>query len=161
MIIGFQPLSIEEEIKQKRSFVNIHEKAVVNVMYTHSWVIEQMRVYFKRYGITIKQYNILRILTGANGPLSTSQVRERMLDKMSDTTRLVDRMIKKGWVEKKVSSSDRRLVDIMITDHGLDLLDQVNDIHDKSAEIMGNLSEEEIEQLSLLLDKIRNYRVSS
>ena len=141
--------------------MNVHEKAVVNIMYTHSWIIEQMRSYFKTYGITIKQYNILRILRGADGPLSTSQVRERMLDKMSDTTRLIDRMIKKGWVEKKVSSSDRRLVDIMITDHGLDLLDRVNDIHDKSAEIMGNLSEEEIEQLSLLLDKIRNYRVSS
>ena len=161
MAIGSQPLSIEEEIKQKRSFVNVHEKAVVNVMYTHSWIIEQMRSYFKTYGITIKQYNILRILRGADGPLSTSQVRERMLDKMSDTTRLIDRMIKKGWVEKKVSASDRRLVDIQITDQGLDLLDQIKDIHEKSAEIMDNLTEEEIEQLSLLLDKIRNYRASS
>jgi len=152
-----QPLSIEEEIKQKRSFVNVHEKAVVNIMYTHSWIIERMRSYFKTHGITIKQYNILRILRGAEGPLSTSQVRERMLDKMSDTTRLIDRMIKKGWVEKKVSKNDRRLVDIMITDNGLDLLDQVKDIHHKSAEIMNNLTENEIEQLSLLLDKLRNY----
>ena len=161
MPFNVQTISIEEEISQKRSFNNIHEKAVVNIIYTHGWIIERMRTYFKSYGITLKQYNILRILRGADGPLTTSQVRDRMLDKMSDTTRLIDRMIKKGWVIKKVSDSDRRLVDIMITDEGLDLLDKVKDIDQKSNEIMSNLSEEEISQLSFLLDKIRAYSNTS
>ena len=146
---------IEEEIKQKRSFNSLQEKALVNIMYTHSWIIERMRVFFKTYGITNKQYNILRILKGADEPLSTSQIRHRMLDKMSDTTRLIDRMITKGWVKKSVSEIDRRLVDIMITDEGLDLLDQIRGIEVKAEEIFSNLSEEEIQKLSHLLDKVR------
>ena len=124
-------------------------------MYTHGWIIERMRVFFKTYGITNKQYNILRILKGADEPLSTSQIRHRMLDKMSDTTRLIDRMITKGWVKKSVSEIDRRLVDIMITDEGLDLLDQIRGIEVKAEEIFSNLSEEEIQKLSHLLDKVR------
>lgn len=146
---------IEEEIKQKRSFNSLQEKALVNIMYTHGWIIERMRVFFKTYGITNKQYNILRILKGADEPLSTSQIRHRMLDKMSDTTRLIDRMITKGWVKKSVSEIDRRLVDIMITDEGLDLLDQIRGIEVKAEEIFSNLSEEEIQKLSHLLDKVR------
>ena len=116
-------------------------------MYTHGWVIERMRLFFKNYGITIKQYNILRILKGADEPLSTSQIRLRMLDKMSDTTRLIDRMVTKGWVKKSVSKTDRRLVDIMISDEGLDLLDEIKGIESQAEEIFGNLS---IEELSLI-----------
>jgi DNA-binding MarR family transcriptional regulator len=146
---------IEEEIKQKRSFKNLEEKALVNIMYTHGWVLERMRLFFKDYGITNKQYNILRILKGAEQPLSTSQIRHRMLDKMSDTTRLINRMITKGWVKKSVSKTDRRLVDIMITDEGLDLLDEIRGIDVKAREIFNNLSEDEIQKLSDLLDKVR------
>ena len=146
---------IEDEIRQKRSFTSLHEKALVNIMYTHGWVIERMRLFFKSYGITIKQYNILRILKGADEPLSTSQIRLRMLDKMSDTTRLIDRMVTKGWVKKSVSKTDRRLVDIMITDEGLDLLDEIKGIESQAEEIFGNLSIEEVQKLSDLLDKVR------
>ncbi len=146
---------IEDEIRQKRSFTSLHEKALVNIMYTHGWVIERMRLFFKSYGITIKQYNILRILKGADEPLSTSQIRLRMLDKMSDTTRLIDRMVTKGWVKKSVSKTDRRLVDIMITDKGLDLLDEIKGIESQAEEIFGNLSIEEVQKLSDLLDKVR------
>ena len=153
--MSIQIVPIEEEIKQKRSFNSLQEKALVNIMYTHGWIIERMRVFFKTYGITNKQYNILRILKGADEPLSTSQIRHRMLDKMSDTTRLIDRMITKGWVKKSVSEIDRRLVDIMITDEGLDLLDQIRGIEVKAEEIFSNLSEEEIQKLSHLLDKVR------
>ena len=146
---------IEDEIRQKRSFTSLHEKALVNIMYTNGWVIERMRLFFKSYGITIKQYNILRILKGADEPLSTSQIRLRMLDKMSDTTRLIDRMVTKGWVKKSVSKTDRRLVDIMITDEGLDLLDEIKGIESQAEEIFGNLSIEEVQKLSDLLDKVR------
>lgn len=146
---------LEDEIRQKRSFTSLHEKALVNIMYTHGWVIERMRLFFKSYGITIKQYNILRILKGADEPLSTSQIRLRMLDKMSDTTRLIDRMVTKGWVKKSVSKTDRRLVDIMITDKGLDLLDEIKGIESQAEEIFGNLSIEEVQKLSDLLDKVR------
>ena len=146
---------LEDEIRQKRSFTSLHEKALVNIMYTNGWVIERMRLFFKSYGITIKQYNILRILKGADEPLSTSQIRLRMLDKMSDTTRLIDRMVTKGWVKKSVSKTDRRLVDIMITDKGLDLLDEIKGIESQAEEIFGNLSIEEVQKLSDLLDKVR------
>ncbi len=150
-------ITLEEEIKQKRSFKNVHEKSLVNLLYTHNWVMEQMRQFFGRYGLTLKQYNILRILRGAKGPLSTSQIRDRMLDKMSDTTRLIDRMVKKGWVEKNVCAHDRRLVDIVITDDGLSLLDLIQDMGQQSEDIFKNLDISEVEQLSYLLDKMR-YR---
>ncbi len=153
--MSIQIVPIEEEIKQKRSFNSLQEKALVNIMYTHGWIIERMRLFFKNYGITNKQYNILRILKGSDQPLSTSQIRYRMLDKMSDTTRLIDRMITKGWVKKSVSEIDRRLVDIMITEAGLDLLDEIRGIEAKAEEIFSNLTKEEIQNLSDLLDKVR------
>ena len=155
MAIQTHSTRIEDEIKQKRSFSSIQEKAIVNIMYTHGWIIERMRLFFKNYGITLKQYNILRILKGAEGPLSTSQIRHRMLDKMSDTTRLIDRLITKGWVQKSVSESDRRLVDIMITEEGLALLEDISGIDVKTEEILSSLSEQEVQQLSDLLDKVR------
>ncbi len=147
--------SIEEDIKQSRPFSHVEEKALVNIMYTNGWVMEHLRSIFKPYGITNKQYNILRILRGAEEPISTSTIRNRMIDKMSDTTRLIDRMIKKGWVEKKICSDDRRLVDVIITDAGLAKLEEMEHTNHKVKEIFKKLTEAEVLQLSELLDKLR------
>lgn len=128
---------------------------MVNMMYTHGWLLDQQKKFFSPFGITSKQYNILRILAGAKKPLTTSQIRERMLDKMSDITRLINRMIKKGWVQKEICSTDRRLVDIVITDLGNQLLDQI-EIHVSNMEnILGHITEEEADTISNLLDKAR------
>lgn len=148
--------SIEEAIGQKKAFEQIEEKALVNIIYTQGWIREQLRQYFSQYDITLKQYNILRILRGANEPLTTSQIRDRMVDKMSDTTRLIDRMIKKGWVEKKTCPYDKRLVDIKIIDAGLDLLEAIKGLDQKAKDLFGVLDVKELEQLNYLLDKVRS-----
>lgn len=154
-------MTLEKEIKQKKPFANIEEKTLVNLMYTHGWLVEQMRNHFDRFDITLKQYNILRILRGAQGPLTTSTIRERMIDKMSDTTRLINRMIKKEWVDKRTCSVDRRLVDIYITDTGLNKLEEIENDPHKMTHIFDSMTTEETNQLSGLLDKLRNYKDES
>ncbi len=147
--------TIEEAIGQKKSFEFVHEKALVNVLYTQGWLRDQLKLYLSQYGITLKQYNILRILRGADKPLTTSEIRERMVDKMSDTTRLIDRMIKKEWVQKSICDFDKRLVDIKILDKGLDLLDDIKGIEKKAQDIFSSLDHDEVEKLNYLLDKLR------
>lgn len=150
-------MTLEKEIKQKKPFNSIYEKTMVNLMYSHGWLIEQMRLFFNPFDITLKQYNILRILRGAEGPLTTSIIRDRMIDKMSDTTRLIDRMIKKNWVIKRICTEDRRLVDVEITDEGLAKLTEIEQNETKITEVLRYLSAEEAVVLSKLLDKMRHF----
>src|SRR4030095_10255666 len=96
------------------------------------------------------------ILRGAAQPLSTLQIRQRMLDKMSDTSRIVDRMVKKGLTKKVVCKSDKRLVDVTISDKGRVLLDKMDESQEEMDAILKNLSEDEARTLNVLLDKIRN-----
>ncbi|HEX6180851.1 MAG TPA: MarR family transcriptional regulator, partial [Chitinophagaceae bacterium] len=96
------------------------------------------------------------ILRGAGQPLSTLQIRQRMLDKMSDTSRIVDRLIKKGLAKKVICKSDRRLVDVTITDKGLKLLEKLDDAQHALDGILQNLNDTDAKQLNKLLDKIRN-----
>jgi len=147
-------MSLENDIQQS-SFRNEYHKLVVNLTYTYNWSLEQTRKVFETANLTGQQYNILRILRGAKKPLSTFQIRERMLDKMSDTSRIVDRLVKKGLVKKVVSIRDRRLVDVSITDEGLSLLSELDKLNDSMDEKFRNLSEEEAKMLNRLLDKLR------
>jgi DNA-binding MarR family transcriptional regulator len=95
-------------------------------------------------------------LRGAGKPLSTLQIRQRMLDKMSDTSRIVDRLVKKELVQKVICKTDRRLVDVTITDTGMQLLDRLDSYNEQMDAMLGSLSEEEAKMLNQLLDKIRN-----
>ena len=95
-------------------------------------------------------------MRGAGEPLSTLQIRERMLDKMSDTSRIVDRLLKKELVKKVVCVSDKRLVDVTITQKGLDLLTELDKFNDELDNVLNSISEEEVCTLNQLLDKIRN-----
>jgi DNA-binding MarR family transcriptional regulator len=148
-------MGIEKDIHQA-TFRSARQKAMINILYTYGWVIERIKVSLAKEDITHQQYNILRILRGsAPEPLSTLQIRERMLDKMSDTSRIVDRLIVKGLVKKTVCSKDKRLVDVVITDKGQKLLKKLDAEHDHMDQIMNNLSEPESEELSHLLDKLR------
>jgi len=148
-------MSIEKDISQ-RKFKTEYQKAMINLIFTHNWMMERMKLFFEQADLTPQQFNIMRILRGAGQPLSTLQIRQRMLDKMSDTSRIVDRLIKKGLAKKVICKSDRRLVDVSITEKGLKLLEKLDDTQNDLDNIISNLNETDAKQLNKLLDKIRN-----
>jgi MarR family 2-MHQ and catechol resistance regulon transcriptional repressor len=149
-------MGIDQDINQAK-FRNEHQKAAINILYTYGWLMEKTKELFALEDITPQQFNILRILRGSfPQPLSTLQIRERMLDKMSDTSRIVDRLITKGLVKKGTCKTDRRLVDVTITDKGKKILERLDVRQDELDGIIGNLSKKEAVVLSELLDKIRN-----
>lgn len=151
-------MSIEKDIHQF-DFRNDYQRACVNLFYTHGWLMEKIKSILSAEDITPQQYNILRILRGSYpNPLSTLQIRDRMLDKMSDTSRIVDRLVAKGLVTKNTSLADKRLVDITISEAGLTLLDRLEEKNYEMDSIVGNLSMEEAVSLSGLLDKIRERK---
>ena len=149
-------MSINKDIHQDK-FRNERQKAIVNLLFTYGWTVERLKQFVAEEGITHQQFNILRILRGNHPtPLSTLTIRDRMIDKMSDTSRIVDRLLSKGMVKKVVCKKDRRLVDVTITDKGLKLLEKLDKKQDDMDDILSNLSEKEASNLSRLLDKIRN-----
>lgn len=148
-------MGIEKDIHQEK-FTSDRQKAMLNIMFTYGWIMERIRDFLASEDITHQQYNILRILRGSHPqPLSTLRIRERMLDKMSDTSRIVDRLIVKGLVKKNTCVQDKRLVDVTITDKGQKLLKKLDAQAGEMENIMGSLSEKDAEMLSLLLDKLR------
>jgi len=150
----FTFMKIEDEIKQSK-FKDPYQKAVINLIFTSSWLQGKHQDFFKSFGITNQQFNILRILKGQY-PKSTSatEIKSRMLDKNSDVSRLLDRLTTKKLITKQVCPNDKRAADITITNAGLTLL---ADLEKRQSQIDGvlNLSEEEAKQLSNLLDKSR------
>ena len=149
-------MGIDKDIHQT-AFRNGYNKAMVNILFTNNWLVEKIKGFVKTEDITPQQYNILRILRGAGEPLSTLQIRDRMLDKMSDTSRIVDRLITKELVKKEISAKDKRLVDISITGTGNELLKKLDAREEELDKILQNINEEEAEMLSQLLDKLRNH----
>jgi MarR family transcriptional regulator, 2-MHQ and catechol-resistance regulon repressor len=149
-------MGIEKDIQQAK-FRNPRQKASINLIYTLSWMRERTKAIFDSEDITSQQFNILRILRGSfPQPISTLQIRERMLEKMSDTSRIVDRLITKGLVKKIICKNDRRLVDVIITDKGKKLLERLDTRQDEIDAVLGNLSEKDANILSDLLDRIRD-----
>lgn len=147
-------MGLEQDIKQAQ-FRNEFQKAGINFIYTYNWFNEKMKQFFDKEDITPQQFNILRILRGAGKPISTLQIRQRMLDKMSDTSRIVDRLIAKNLVEKNVCPNDKRLVDVSITDAGKKLLEKIDACNNDMDAIFDNLSETDAHTLNTLLDKLR------
>jgi DNA-binding MarR family transcriptional regulator len=148
-------MTIEKDISQPK-FRNEYQKSAINLIYTYNWMNEQMKKIFDQYDITPQQFNILRILRGAGEPISTLQIRQRMLDKMSDTSRIVDRIVKKGFVKKNTCKTDRRLVDVIITDKGKKLLEKLDARSGEMDAILTNLTINDAKALNDLLDKIRS-----
>jgi DNA-binding MarR family transcriptional regulator len=148
-------MKIEDEIKQPK-FRNPHQKAVINLLYTANWLIDKNNSFFKEFGITNQQFNILRILRGQHPKkISGAEIKSRMIDKNSDVSRLLDRLIAKKLIEKSQCPNDKRAADVMITQSGLDLLELIDKKMDQTDSAVMNLSSQEAEQLSLLLDKSR------
>jgi MarR family transcriptional regulator, 2-MHQ and catechol-resistance regulon repressor len=147
-------MGLENDIKQKH-FRNEWQKAMINLTFTHNWLSEKFKTFLDRFDLTSQQFNILRILRGAGEPLSTLQIRERMLDKMSDTSRIVDRLILKGFVKKSTCPHDKRLVDVVISEAGLQVLSQIDDLSGEMDNIINGLSSDDACELNRLLDKVR------
>jgi DNA-binding MarR family transcriptional regulator len=138
------------------SFRNEWQKASISILHTNGLLYNGYEAFFKKYELTMQQYNLLRILQDQfPHPLSTSALREKMLDKMSDTSRLVSRLNAKGLVEVSQNPADKRLVNILISAKGQRLLEAIsNDLMNLDALLQG-LTEEEAMQLSSLLTKAR------
>lgn len=145
-------MKIEEIIKAK--FKSEHHKAVVNIRYTSNWIGAYHNKQLSEFDLSLPQFNILRILRGANEPLSIKVVKQRMLEKSPNTTRLIDKLITKGMVDRARCSEDRRVVNIEITKKGLKLLSEIDDVFDDMS-LAENLSSEEAHMLNVLLNKLR------
>ena len=147
-------MSLEKDINQTR-FRTEHQKVIINVIYTYNWMNERLKSFFEKEDITSQQFNILRILRGAATPISTCQIRERMLDKMSDTSRIVDRLITKALVKKMVCAGDKRMVDVTITAKGKKLLEKLDAFELTMDEVAAGLTEADAKNVNKLLDKMR------
>lgn len=147
-------MKIEEEIKQLK-FKSTHQKAIINLLFTASWIQTQQQQFFKTFGITNQQFNILRILKGQYpNAISATEIKSRMLDKNSDVSRLLDRLAAKKLILKQTCPKDKRAADVSITQTGLDILAEL-DKKQKQIDTVLSLSEKEAEELSNLLDKGR------
>ena len=146
---------IEDEIQQKK-FRTPHQKAVVNLIYTTNWLEHRQQTYFKTFGITGQQFNILRILKGQHPKsISATEIKSRMLDRNSDVSRILDRLALKDLILKRTCPDDKRASDIFITDQGLDLLKLIEKDEDRINPI-NSLTADEALLLSDLLDKCRD-----
>jgi DNA-binding MarR family transcriptional regulator len=133
----------------------------INLLFTANWLNEQIGKILSEEGVTQQQYNILRILRGSATPLSTLKIRERMLDKMSDTSRIVDRLIAKELVVKNTCEKDKRLVDITLSPKGLDLVDQLDQFNDRIDALLKGINASEAATMNQILDKIRTVHTGS
>ena len=148
-------MRIDDEI-QSTKFEDNYHKAVINIGYTWGWLNTAFRCQFERHKLTNQQFNVLRILRGQYpNPATVNLIKERMIDKMSDASRIVDRLVQKGLVSRCTNSKDRRAVDIRISDLGLQILSRMDEEFKTKDMLKDNLSEAEAAQLSDLLDKLR------
>ncbi len=134
-------------------FKNNRSKALLNILYTANWINSYQNEFFKSFGISPQQYNILRILKGANEPLNVQTIKDRMVERSPNATRLMDKLCAKNYIERLACPGDRRVVKIAITQAGNNLLESIP--ISLTDGLLKNLNEEEAEQLSNLLDKMR------
>lgn len=149
-------MSLEEDLKQTKRFVNEYEKIAVNIMYTSSWLHNKNAARFKKYGLTPEQYNVLRILRGSYPKsLRLNDISCRMIDKSSNATRLVEKLRHKELLKRDICPNNRRQVDIVITEKGLAILAQIdNESESWYAELHG-VTPQEAQELNRILDKLR------
>lgn len=150
-------MSLEHDIQQK-AFRNEHHRAILNILYTQNYLVGRMSDVFKQFDITRQQYNVLRILRGQYPDhASINLIKERMLEKMSDSSRIVERLRVKGLIQRADGKQDKRSVEVTITQEGLDLLKKMKDPVEEIENLVNHLSESEARNLNELLDKIRMF----
>ncbi len=149
-------MRLEDEIKQAK-FKTEHHKLMINILYTASWLQRTQSTVLRPHGITPEQYNILRILRGAKGrAMSLNDISSRMIDRASNTSRLIDKLITKEWVNRTICPKDRRQSEILITQDGLDVLQNLQGPIDEISEQFFTISEKECQKLNNVLDEMRN-----
>lgn len=148
-------MKIEDSIKQKK-FESAQHKANINLIYTFNWMMDNMNEIFKEFDITHQQYNVLRILNGKYpNEITAGEIKEVMLDKNPDLTRLSDRLLNKELITRGYNETNRRQVLIKITPKGIDLLKEIEPIMKKRGKNLNHLTESDANLLSDLLDKLR------
>jgi MarR family 2-MHQ and catechol resistance regulon transcriptional repressor len=142
---------ISKDINSK--FISNKLKALINIKYTSNWLNSKENAFFKPYGISPQQYNILRILRGAKGQIKVQVVKDRMVERAPNATRLMDKLCDKNLIERARCEHDRRVVYVQIVKLGLDLLSAID--ANKEVSFLDNITEEQALVLSNLLDEIR------
>jgi len=149
-------MKLEDAIKQT-AFKSEEERLVINLVYTSGWLSSEQNRFFKRFGVSSQQYNVLRILRGQfPNPASVGLIQERMLDKMSNASRLIEKLKQKKLIKRSECSKDRRQVDVLITKDGLKLLEDIDKLNGEMHGICDTLNQTEKKKLNELLDKLRN-----
>lgn len=147
-------MNLEQEIQSK--FGTEYQKVVVNLVYTYNWINSILKERLDKHHITLQQFNILRILRGQYPtPATINLLKERMLDKMSDASRIVDRLVQKGLVTRETNQKDRRAVDIIISEKGLEILSKLDPVITPEEILKANIPEDDVIRLNYLLDKLR------
>ncbi len=149
-------MKLEEELRTEK-FKTEQQRSALSILFTANWIEERTNDCFKRFGISQEQYNVLRILKGQKGkPANLSTVQERMIHRMSNATRLVEKLKQKGYVNRVTCEDNRRKVEITITEQGMALLEQIDPILAKTEiDIFERLNEQEIRDIGILMDKVR------
>lgn len=150
-------MRLEDEIKVKQ-FRNTRHKLTVNLIYTYNWMLARQQRVFRAHGLTAQQYNVLRILRGQHPePCTIQLLKNRMLDKQPDVSRLIDRLTKKGLVRREVCKEDRRKMDVVIAEKGLELLSKMDVEVNAFEDIFGELTDAEVDAVNDSLDRMRDY----
>lgn len=150
-------MKIEDEIMQQKGFPTEYDRAVVNILFTSSWLYNLNAARLKEHGVTPEQFNVLRILRGSYPkPMMLNDISGRMLDKSSNATRLVEKLRQKGLVKREICPNNRRQVDIMITESGLGILTAIDNGCQEWMKSVKNLSQAEAGELNRILDKLRD-----
>lgn len=154
-IFAMKSMTLEEEIKQ-RKFKSELQKVVINILYTGNWIQYKHAKFFKKYSLSSQQFNLLRILRGQYPkPASVNLLIDRMLDKTSNASRLVDKLKTKSLVERKECATDRRQVDVIITQEGLNILEKIDNDMSEFNKDFNSITNEEAKELNRILDKLR------
>ncbi len=156
MLHQISTMGISEDLKQSR-FTTPTSKAIVNIIFTGNWMMQQQYELLKPFGLTAQQYNVLRILRGQqNNPITVLGITERMMDKMSNASRLVDKLLEKKLVLRRECPQDRRAVDVMILPAGLALLEEIDQVQIAWEKNFAGINTVKMEQLNEILDEFRN-----
>jgi DNA-binding MarR family transcriptional regulator len=148
-------MRIEDEIKQK-DFKDDYRRLLVNLLFTNNWLNQQMAPFFRTFDLTLQQHNVLAILRGQHpDPVCFGAIQERMVDRNSNVTRLVDKLIEKGFVTRGICPDNRRMIEVRLTPSGLNLLEQIDISFPELYGRFHNLSPDEAVLVSKMLDKLR------
>ncbi|WP_347160272.1 MarR family winged helix-turn-helix transcriptional regulator [Pontibacter chitinilyticus] len=148
-------MRIEDEIQQKE-FKDDYRRLLVNLLFTNNWVSQQTMPFFRQHGLTLQQHNVMGILRGQHPePVCFGDIQCRMVDRSSNVTRLIDKLIEKGYVTRDICQANRRMIEVRLTEKGLQKMQEIDQDAQELYKRFHNLSQEEAVLMSKMLDKLR------